>query len=828
MPSALQRLLSRPASLDVLRFLVASPALLVSYSPASTNRGCFYNKSRVVRHQSSAAARVREESREYFEAARDDEELIAQSSIQSQPQNGETQGPVRKGKDISGLHNLPNIPGNPFGPYTENLWTEEDLEFESNLADNFTTRKRLLDQAGFSTDLRLFACLLNYRERKYGLEGVAIFWESVKRRGFLLPTASSRPNGKGAHAAKLWKAFLFLGFHDRNIMEDVLRHADDLLVVHGRRWGGLYSFIIKHALVRGQHQEAIMWHERLIRNHPPDHKEFAELCKSVVYRKGCLKTLRDIYMRLDYRHMYGHIVPTLCDQEDYESAIDWHLWLIRQGDTPSSSRYSRLLKYTQLLVTYQTLREVGSFSRKSQRSRNAEFPTQNGQVGNPLISREMMNIIHGKTFHIPVKSYNDELGARWFATTWVSLDGAIKSVHALGIQEIGPLSLQSICLREPQAEMILGRIKQLANLGISVGNSAFARAVEYFAQNGHEDQLFALLHSDQHPDTLEDWKLQEALLASYLGTQDWQQYQRTLAILMFATRPLGTKNLNSEAQNIWVRALLTTGDVPAAIDALSNMSLNGTVVNKKTLSYVMQIIMRPRKRGHKPNGEGDVTTVTTILKDVMEAGHEVDVSFWEEIIRRLGMLGHIRDLHDLCIYLASWYGSETNRFAPLRTLPPRRLSHFPTMIRISPSTARPLDALFPAMLQKALVQWGFIHALNHMAKPSPKIPDNDPIRSMTSGITLLKKLHQYGVNTDTIAIRKAIFDRLVTYYGPGESNKIRNETARNFVPELGAMLKQIDEAMGGPTFGATDLKMLIDLRGRSRMVDKEAKETKRA
>ena len=343
-------------------------------------------------------------------------------------------------------------------------------------------------------------------------------------------------------------------------------------------------------------------------------------------------------------------------REEFLVADDWHWILIQNGDLPKF--VSDVEPLVRFLTTYypdramqltQNLQDIGlSFA--------SALATEQEETAK--LSREMMNHIHGKVYQIEEKQYNDSLGARWFATRWISLDIAMSGISALGTQQIGPLSLQAIALREPDAESITRRLDQLQDLSISIGNSRFSRAVDKFARNGKQELLDSLIKSDQHPDEFEDNDLQEKLLVSYARMQDWKQYRRTLAI-----RLIGTQAPRTDTENIVLRSQAQLGDPSAVLASLRKMQIAGIPVMPKTLMLLMSSFLRPRRRFKRPttprgeNKKDDLSLVVIMLKEVMEAGSFVPASYWVEIIRRLGMTdGRWDELSDLLIFLASWYG----------------------------------------------------------------------------------------------------------------------------------------------------------------------------
>lgn len=812
MGPALQRLLARPSSLEFLRLLVGTPA---ANTPDKRTRS--FQRGRAVGRRHASIAAVSREVEGWD--VEDVEERPDSTHRRIAPAINNAQQGLRPIATIA----LP--PKNSIGagylarkpnqPWDEALFTHEQLEFESNL-DTVPAggRIRLLDSNEYRKDLRLWACLLQFRKRIHGSSGVITFWKALQRRNFHLPT-------RAPLAEKFWPEFLAVGFQDHTILEEICAYADKILYETGQKWSPLYVRIIQHFLLSRQGMQAIRWHDRLSKLHHAGANHFGLMCREVTFLGGDMEALRSIYLSNPYRNAYSKIIPALCQREDFKSALSWHFLLLSYGDLPPSS------KTVEALVHFLALYDRPNALRvtKSLVDAGVSFASSISDElrDNTKISREMMNLVHGKTFHVSVKKYNDSLGARWFATRWISLDVAINAIHALGVQEIGPLSLQAIALRDPDSKEVVIRINQLRDLGISLGDSLFSRAVENFAKNRRYDLLDSLLASDQHPDALEDGALQESLLASYAEAKDWTQYRRTLAI-----QSLVSKSPEIEKSNIILRYHVTRHDKTAIMEMLADMQLAGIPVTSKSIAHVIRYLLRPRQAGRRPITQGsmwnkgpwnDVKMVIAILKRIMRSGSYVPILHWREIIRRTGMLHRFEDLRSLCGELASWYGPVN----PSSTWPPRRF-RLPVQVPAS-HHLHPLRMLFNASLQKAIVEWGFIAHLRDPGLDQDMIRQgtvpsirSDTLPDITAGVTLLKQLNQHGVYIDGKAVRSALFNRLVTYYGAGTSSRRNNRYGKaRLRGKMALVAKQIDGALGGEYFTAVDLPKIIHARAAVRI-----------
>lgn len=821
----LQRLLSRPSSLVLLRHLVGTSVSEGCSVPAGRNQ-CDGGRVRSARrgHASlaTAAREVDDELNENFESWEQTNAWrgFPQETIQPLPQPRKLSTTQSRSITIVPTTQIRRV----YGPWDESLWTHDQLDYQSSLdTPPLPGKGRLLDLDTYKEDMRLWGVMLEYRKRLYGDNGVLTFLNAVTVRGVLIPT-------NGALADRFWLSFLDLGFRHPNILDRVFQYADHILATQKRRWSKLYAYIVRFFLINGDPKTASKWHKRLFKEHPPTSITFAEMCRHVIVYRGDSAALKIIYGKNTHRNVYSKVIPLLCQRENFKAALDWHYFLLRNGDVPSSSKVVEPLLH--FLAVYepkaavqvtQSLVAAGvSFAQNMSKELN----------DNIKISREIMNLIHGETLNISAKKYNDSLGARWFATSWVSLDIAINAVHALGVQEIGPLSLQAIALRDPDPKSVTSRINQLKTLGISISPLIYSRAIEHFASKGLSRYLEGLLHCDQHPDAYQDAKLQEDLIASFARNGDWDQYHRTLQI-----RSLTAWSPSSERWNLRLRAEMTLGNHKEVERILEHMRADKIFVKSKSIAHLLATRLRRRRHGRLPMNvpglmnrgkHNDLNTVIRMLIGIMESGNYVPVIHWREIIRRLGMLGRIDDVRSVALFLTTWY-------APQQKFPLSRPSpyHIPSQVSVS-HPLHPLRVIFSIPFQRAVVEWGFISSLrqkpNHSHDPRRAvIPVMDSsLPKVTAGITLLKLLSQRGVHIDGTSVRKALFNRLVTYFGPGKSDRKYNRWAKIAMQgKLSMAAKQIDDALEGAYFSSTDLPRLVDAISRRRWARVEKRKQRR-
>lgn len=821
----LQRLLSRPSSLDLLRYLVGTPVSEGCFTPARKYREHAGGVRCARRGHASLAIAAREaddEPSEHFEKRNQTNAWGGFPLDTTQPSPQPPNLPTTQSHSIALASTIKMR--RLYGAWDESLWTHEQLDYQSSLdKPPLPGKGRLLDLDTYKQDMRLWGVMLEYRKRLYGDNGVLTFLNAITKKGVLIPT-------NGALADRFWLSFLDLGSRHPSVLDRVFRYADHILATQKRRWSKLYAYVVRFFIVNGDLKAASKWHNRLFKEHPPTSISFAEMCRHVIVYHGDSNALKTIYGKNTHRNVYSKIIPLLCQRENFKAALDWHYFLLRNGDMPSSSKVVEPLLH--FLAAYepkaaaevtQSLVAAGvSFAQNISKELN----------DNTKISREIMNLIHGETLNISAKKYNDSLGARWFATSWVSLDIAINAVHALGVQEIGPLSLQAIALRDPDPKSVSSRINQLKTLGISISPLIYSRAIEHFATKGLSRYLEGLLHCDQHPDAYQDAKLQEELIASFARNGDWDQYHRTLQI-----RSLAAWSPSSERWNLRLRAEMTLGNHKEVERILEHMRADKIFVKSKSIAHLLATRLRRRRRGRRPmtvlgltnrGKHNDLNTVIRMLIGIIESGNHVPVIHWREIIRRLGMLGRIDDVRSVALFLTTWY-------APQQKFPLSRPSpyHIPSQVSTS-HPLHPLRVIFSIPFQRAVVEWGFISSLhrkpNHSHDPRRAvIPALDPsLPKITAGITLLKLLSQRGVHIDGPSVRKALFNRLITYYGPGKSDRKYNRLGKIAMQgKLSMATKQIDDALEGSYFSSADLPRLVDAISRKRWARVEKRKQRR-
>src|ERR1700761_119098 len=178
-------------------------------------------------------------------------------------------------------------------------------------------------------DISKWVDLLAARYRIYGPKGIETTWWDLRQSGVDLPVQG------GKEIVKLWRDFLE---HDR-LRGSVLSYAFDLRLRTGQVYSELYSLVMSKILSNPDYkaQKALKMHDVFKRNYVINPKSLVTLAASAVKTDHGLNTFKKIYRRclgIPGRKTYDKIVPALCERGEWRLALEWHKFLLSNGDTP--------------------------------------------------------------------------------------------------------------------------------------------------------------------------------------------------------------------------------------------------------------------------------------------------------------------------------------------------------------------------------------------------------------------------------------------------------------------------------------------------------------
>ncbi|EED14936.1 conserved hypothetical protein [Talaromyces stipitatus ATCC 10500] len=676
----------------------------------------------------------------------------------------------------------------------------DQLEYESSFhTKKVNGRKRLVDDPERKHDFGLWKELLQYRKRRYGHRGVVEIWNGFIDRsdGIQLPV-------QGEPADYIWETFAEAGLVDEQLLYEFTTYAEKLWLSSRKRWSRLYQTVVGGLFTKGLPEEAISLHRRLQSIHldgptdivlvmaqavsctPQKHPDWSLYSRETITLgngRG-VRAFGEICMATEGHQIYETVIPFLLRRGLMLDAAYMHDFLIKGGDMP------RDLNTVQQVLDFANS-EGHTFSQKvRQRLRKLKSSTLNTSVLESLAPSEQVGAPNNNLQEKPdrpkdqedwikEKTFRDEFGARLFATKALTVDMITNGLQMFGVQAIGPLSLREIALRADGPKDILEKMRALRKANITIRDCAFTRLVEKLALEHKDIVLEDLLHSDQHPDVLEDVAVQENLLCSYLLARDWRLYNLTKAVLNEVAK--------DDMDNIQFRVSLSAKEWSAASDVADRMYLDAKSLTQQSIDHMFYTVLTPRLPGRlQPYPEDpkfdEVSYAARILKLAFRSGTEIDPQYWVELLKRMGMHRHDQwqQVNELCLWLAHNYVVQDD--SPFLHSLSRSTGTEPDAILAKNRTL--IRHIFNPRMQMALIAWGFKSSLwykNQVREIADPIGGGMVIR-WTRGLLLLRDLERLGVTIYPSFVRQACRERLQMLFGELYSVRRWNRTLRQKNP----------------------------------------------
>ncbi|PYH80836.1 hypothetical protein BO82DRAFT_384071 [Aspergillus uvarum CBS 121591] len=693
----------------------------------------------------------------------------------------------------------------------------EKLEFESDIGHARDIGTRLVDDPRHRNDFRLWVELLRYRQRHYGEQGTMVIWEALTDRvdDVQLPV-------DGDLADFLWQSFVDLGFKREIVMVEVAEYARALWSQTGNRWPKLYERIVGGFIERGMIDRAEEWHRKLQDPHLASPNDILHVLRPDVSARHSNNTVVSINKAKDQgqgflpslvafrnicRSIQGHqiYVPTMSAllQNDLpaQELVLMHLFLVGKGDHPRS------YKEIEPLIHGAEKRGLQSFRQKLRAYVDRQFPSEVEDV--QIKDSEIENSEHRlpanpgeREFLHDQKPIKDDLGARIFATDALKFELILSGFKMFGATSIGPQSLREMAVRAHGSRDLLERLRLLQEAGISIGDSIFSRLVRKLATENRGIVLADLLRSDQHPDMLEDTRVQESLLLSHYLSRDWRRYNLTLAILS----EIADEGPNMF--NIHFRKHLRAGEWELASKVVDELALRGEPLTKTSIDLMIKHVLTPRRPGSGPiRAPGrppqiEVAFVFRVLQRTIPLGSTVSARLWIELIKRLGQTDSWVELRRCCFWLARHYSfTGPQKDTPLDIISKSSAAPHCRTSPVSEQNADMLRTIFNRHVQEALVHWGF------RKRVSPNIhryhTASDPI-PWVRGLAFLRELERSGVELQVSCISRACRQRLAIVFGRNRrSSRPMNRLLRRENPyTLEKVLGDISRVWGEPSLFA--------------------------
>ncbi|KAK7749922.1 hypothetical protein SLS53_000504 [Cytospora paraplurivora] len=673
-----------------------------------------------------------------------------------------------------------------YGKWRSLSLDHDRLLAESDINVSDSQLVRLIDQRENESDIELWSCLLEFCHRWMGRDGVIMIWQAIFKRRNLYQVDGVLPEA-------FWGTILNAAVTSESFLRDVISYAEWLLEAHGARWPYLYETVMTFMLTERPKAQALRWHMTLMPSFGPGETEFVELLKKFITNSDprLQETLQSLYTWSAHRKLYDILIPYLFDKGNSKLALPWRRLLIVHNDTPASLAARPFLRYVgayypNTRLSEEELSVAGLALEDKEGSKNARStehqPAEaaiNGQNLSYLVNR-----VHGETFGIREKPYNDKLGAKWFASTWVPLDFALNVIYTIGINGIGPLSLQSIALREGNAQGVLHRMDQLRQLKINLPDSHYVGAIRHYATIGDDEALTELLHCDVHPDVFDDDMAQQELLRDCLEAGDWDTYH-----LLLKTRLAVTAGTIGTCSDNVLQLCARQGNGAMTLKVLRELSshnLQPVPMTSHTISSLILQSLSPHATGR---GRHHVDLQVSLCRQLAKTRFPPAVEVWQTLLYRLGREHRLIDLErlsfDVLRLFSDYASSERPMWISHMADVPQILrfespyQHFQKLPRDLPlqHERHPLRQIFDEHLMASIVRWGFMYTRYDREAESAAAAvlhgeESDAMMDPANfhfarGIRLLAMLRDLGLRVPSMTVRKQATMRLVGLYRGG-------------------------------------------------------------
>ncbi|KAJ6444184.1 pentatricopeptide repeat domain-containing protein [Purpureocillium lavendulum] len=516
------------------------------------------------------------------------------------------------------------------------------------IAPRKNTKRRLAstDQQG-SADVELWKSRFAASRREHGKPGVWSEFEFVKEQGSLEVFTES-------DADVLRDEVLAAALLDDTRIATLVNAAQQLHLDHGFEWPDLYMKLIHYFLDQGQYDDAVRWHLQLASTLPPSTEVFGALLSSFVVdpTPQMQSTLTTIYVFSTERRLYDYIIPALFSSGQSKLARTWRKKLVLFKDVPTSTSKSRpFLKflvryYPSIPLTAEELAAAGfEFYRPTPDINSFEAP----ELAAPIDYDQRSG------------QYSDSLVAKWFASTWTSVEFAINLVHRLGLRVIGPRSLQSLALRESNAKDVADRIAQTERLGIEISAQAYCRALVLFARQGEDGLLSDLLSCDIHPDEFDDLETRQLLMVSAVRQGDWRRERLFQRIEWAIETGPSSRRLNSLLRSEFSKRKL--GQTRLVLDRMEALRVRMAQTNATQLlerTFVgLSVHPGERSRQRQPSEAVNPNSLLNRAIDITRriACHDVaiPIHYWKVLVYNLGRTGRFEEMEQLCFEIVQLY-----------------------------------------------------------------------------------------------------------------------------------------------------------------------------
>lgn len=591
--------------------------------------------------------------------------------------------------------------------------------------------------------------------RTNGNDGVLQIWAALETRREI-------PDVNAEEADFIWdsilRGVLRHGIHPERLCD----YATWLLDEHLTEIPHLYRRTVSFCLRRQEYHRAFHYHMRLAPRFGLAPDNFGSLLREHIadLDPALQNTLVSLYMTSLHRGLYDILIPYLFDRGRLGLCKRWRELFIASNDLPLPNVASQ--PFLRFFSRYYPSRILSDEERTVL---DLAPPGSHPPPDSTLLSQALLDSPVGMSGTSRSHRFNDGFGSRWFASSWIPLDFAIHTVYALGVRKIGPLSLQSMGLREPKATAVAARLKQLTRLGVDIGQSTYARAIRHFTRVGNDELLRDLLQTDIHPDVFENRHTQRQILHAAVAESAWKTHRLLLAIQSAITQD----SIESTSNELLQRRLEQRKwrQAVGLFDDMKAMNLEITPRTLQTLSACL--VESPCWSSPESSHRRQVSDAILLVNKVAQLPQLLPSKFWQAVLMRLGHLGRFEDLEHLAVALVDIDRTRVTQHPGLvsvhRSDTPTKATEesfmgLPPDLPITHNW-HPVGRIFTSRtLQAAIVRWGFQRGLALKSPPehssAERVILQHPDFYVARGVQLLKQLKDRDIPIEKMCIRDEV------------------------------------------------------------------------
>jgi hypothetical protein len=669
--------------------------------------------------------------------------------------------------------------------------------------------------------------IFKFLHRKHGSDGVWAVFRLLQQKKMIQLLAQ----GQARDAREQVLAAAISADHRMSTLVDAtLQLRDDW----DFDWPDFYVQTIHTLLKEKDYDRAIFWHLRLYQNFSNSPDVLGGLLSGFVTdsSKSLQSTLTSLYVFSKERNLYDSIIPVLFESGQSRLARAWRKKLVQFQDMPLSSRSRPFIRF---LVQFYPATELT-------REEIQVMGNDTGFMKNSKDEAEPLSEQRGAQ-----ANSHDNIVAKWFATSWMPAEFAINLVHRLGLATIGPRSLQSLALREPDPKSVMARVTQLERLGMRISQSTYCKALLFFAKKEEEKLLYDLLHCDVHPEEFDNTDTRHMLMANAAREKDWAQ-EKLFQGVEWAIENSSTPTRLNYVLNDILQKRNSLGKAKIVLDRMSALRVGMSQNSADALldQVFSSLDEHPRHwngkfsrpKFHSQSLDGAIQVTRRV------ASHEVAIPIrhWQALLYGLGRCGRLEELRQLSLEIIRIFKPTYRRLVPLhqedlpqltseqpndggqeesrhnwnaessqKTTTPET-SYLPTDVPFE-HREHPLRKIFDPALQRAIIRWGFDQAMSGAPAGDSLVrmnPQSIAEADLAGGIRLLRSLRDEGVWVDEQLIRSNIMYRLAV----GQISARPKDRSRDSHELSAENLKQLtDEAWGSEVLPSiSEMNKEIDRR----------------